>query len=691
MEGFAEEWVWQAWLVWVFPLLGAVLTPVLAKIHPKARDYGAVFFSLLAAIMAVMMIPHLLEGQLFHNQVTWNALPGSPILAELKAGVIVDPLSVIMANVVAVISFLIMVYSLGYMHGDESLTRYWFFMNLFIGNMLLLVMSDNFIQLLFGWEGVGLCSYALIGFWYKDSKKDYLKCWVGEEPKAYPPSHCGLKAFITTRFGDILFLFGIFVILAFAGTVNFVELQNGAIGRVPIWALLPAAILLFGGPIGKSAQLPLMEWLPDAMAGPTTVSALIHAATMVKAGVYLVGRVFPIFYLATWAAGSPNDLVNFFYVVAWIGAVTAFVAGTQGMTSKEIKKVLAYSTVSQLGYMMLAMGVAGATAEFIIGYTGGVFHLMSHALFKAALFLTAGAVIHAVESRFMTDMGGLKQNMPITFWSTVLTGFSLMGVPLLFSGFWSKDMVLEAPLLAGQYWIFVIAAATVAITCFYTVRMIGITFLGSKSEHISELEKEGRHLHEAPPVMWVPFALLAGATVAFGVGGFFARGWLESVFAQYLGGVIGHGELVSAVSSATNAGMAEDAAVWVTLIVSISMLLIGAVPAYFMYIRKSIDPVAIVKSSPISRGVWKFIANRWYINSFLYTVLVYPTIGICRWLSSNIELRAIDRFNYLVASAGSKMSDIVRKTQTGVLTSNVVAMLMGLTMILLILLRVALG
>jgi len=691
MEGFAGDWVWQAWLVWIFPLLGALFSPVLAKIHPRARDYGAVFFSFLAAVMAIMMIPYLLEGKLVHNQATWNVLPGSPILGELNAGVMVDPLSVIMANVVAVISFLIMVYSLGYMHGDESLTRYWFFMNLFIGNMLLLVMSDNFIQLLFGWEGVGLCSYALIGFWYKDSKKDYLKCWVGEGPRAYPPSHCGLKAFITTRFGDILFLFGIFVILAFAGTVNFIELQNGAIGRVPIWALLPAAILLFGGPIGKSAQLPLMEWLPDAMAGPTTVSALIHAATMVKAGVYLVGRVFPIFYLATWAAGSPNDLIGFFYVVAWIGAVTAFVAGTQGMTSKEIKKVLAYSTVSQLGYMMLAMGVAGATAEFIIGYTGGVFHLMSHALFKAALFLTAGAVIHAVESRFMTHMGGLKQNMPITFWSTVLTGFSLMGVPLLFSGFWSKDMVLEAPLLAGQYWIFVIAAATVAITCFYTVRMIGITFFGNKSEHILELEKEGRHLHEAPSVMWVPFALLAGATVAFGVGGFFARGWLESVFEQYLGGILGHGELASAVGSVINIGLAEDVAVWVTLIVSISMLLIGAVPAYFMYIKKSLDPVTIVKSSLISRGVWKFIANRWYINSFLYAVVVYPTVGICRWLSSNVELKAIDGFNYLVASAGSKLSDVVRKTQTGVLTSNIVAMLMGLTIILLILFRVAIG
>ena len=336
----------------MFPFLGAILTPVLAKVGARARDYGAVFFSFLSACMAVSLLPYLLEPRLHHNQVVWVSVPGSTILSELKAGVMVDPLSVIMVNVVAVISFLIMVYSLGYMRGDPSLTRYWFFMNLFIGNMLLLVFSDNLVQMLFGWEGVGLCSYALIGFWYRDSKEDWLKCWVGESKEAYPPSHCGLKAFVTTRVGDVSLLIGALIILAFAGTLNFVELQEGAIRSVPLWALVPAAILLLGGPVGKSAQLPLMEWLPDAMAGPTTVSALIHAATMVKAGVYLVGRVFPILYIATWYAGTPNELINFFYVVAWIGALTAFVSGTQAMSSSEIKKVLAYSTVSQLGYML---------------------------------------------------------------------------------------------------------------------------------------------------------------------------------------------------------------------------------------------------------------------------------------------------------------------------------------------------
>jgi len=672
-------------------MIGAVLTPVLARIHPKARDYGAVLFSFLAAVMAVSLIPFIFEPRLVQNQVGWVTVPGAPIIGQLKAGIIVDPLSIIMANIVAVISFLIMVYSLGYMHGDPSLTRYWFFMNLFIGNMLLLVMSDNVVQMLFGWEGVGLCSYALIGFWYKDSKQDWLKCWVGEKNEAYPPSHCGLKAFITTRIGDAALLIGAFIILAFAGTLNFVELQNGAILKVPLWALVPAAVLLFGGPVGKSAQLPLMEWLPDAMAGPTTVSALIHAATMVKAGVYLVGRVFPIFYIATWYSGAPNDLIQFFYVIGWIGAITAFVAGTQAMTSTEVKKVLAYSTVSQLGYMMLALGIAGSTAEFFVGYAGGVFHLMSHAIFKAALFLTAGAVIHACESRFMTHMGGIKKDMPITFWSMTLTAFSLMGVPLVFSGFWSKDMVLEAPLLAGNMWIYLLGAVTVALTCFYTVRMLGIIFFGEKSAHLKELEHEGHHVHEAPAVMWIPYAALAGATVVFGVGGYFVKNWFEETFREYVGGLIGPATGHSTTAAETSHWISADQAVWVTIGTSLIMLVLGAWPAYRMYVKRSVDPVKTVQGSVLISSAWRFLSNRWYINHFYYSFFVYPTINLSRWALRNIETRGIDRFNYVVAQAASSMATRFRRTHTGILNYNIVGIILGLTVLLILLSRIAMG
>lgn len=691
MESTIVEWIWPAWLCWIIPMIGAVLTPVLARIHPKVRDYGAVLFSFVAAVMAVSLIPFVFEPRLIHNQVEWVTVPGAPILSQLKAGIMVDPLSIILANVVAVISFLIMVYSLGYMHGDPSLTRYWFFMNLFIGNMLLLVMSDNVVQMLFGWEGVGLCSYALIGFWYKDSKADWLKCWVGEKNEAYPPSHCGLKAFITTRIGDVALLIGAFIILAFAGTLNFVELQNGAILKVPLWALIPAAILLFGGPVGKSAQLPLMEWLPDAMAGPTTVSALIHAATMVKAGVYLVGRVFPILYIATWHSGTPNDLIQFFYVVGWIGAITAFVAGTQAMVSTEVKKVLAYSTVSQLGYMMLALGIAGSTAEFIVGYAGGVFHLMSHAIFKAALFLTAGAVIHACESRFMTHMGGIKKNMPITFWSMTLTACSLMGIPVVFSGFWSKDMVLEAPLLAGNMWIYLLGAITVALTCFYTIRMLGLIFFSEKSAHLKELEGEGHHVHEAPAVMWIPYAVLAGATVVFGVGGYFVKNWFEETFREYVGGLMSLMISHLTIAAEPSHWISADQAVWITIATSLIMLALGAWPAYRMYVKRTVDPVKTVQGSSMLSSTWRFLSNRWYVNRFYYSFFVYPTINFSRWALRNIETRGIDRFNYVIAQAASSTASRFRRTHTGILNYNIVGMILGLTILLILLSRIAMG
>lgn len=701
-----SEFIYQAWLCWIFPILGALLTPILAKIHSKARDYGAIFFSLLAMLSTISLIPLLFEHGIhwpINNQLNWIRIPNAPILSELKVGVLLDPLSIIMANVVAIISFLIMVYSLAYMHGDPSLTRYWFFMNFFIGNMLLLVMSDNLIQMLFGWEGVGLCSYGLIGFWYRDSEKDWLKCWVGEKPEAYPPSHCGMKAFITTRIGDISMLIGMFMILAFSGTLNFIELQEGAISKVPIHILIPATILLFGGPIGKSAQLPLMEWLPDAMAGPTTVSALIHAATMVKAGVYLVGRIFPIIYKATWVGASPNDLIIFFYVVAWIGIITAFIAGSQAIVSKEIKKVLAYSTVSQLGYMMTALGVAGLTADFIIGYVAGVFHLMSHALFKAALFLSAGAIIHACESRFMTDMGGLRKNMPITFWVTLLAALSLMGFPFLFSGFWSKDMILESTLLANQYLIFILAAISAIITSFYSIRMIGIVFFGEKSHHLKELEKEGHHIHEAPKIMWVPYALLVCGTIFFGLIGPFAKSWLEETFHEYLGETI----IFSKMSSAAS----EELLSFIVPITSVIVLAIGAIPSYYIYVKRSINIKGVMERKPFLNSIRVFLYNRYYINRFYYNYFVYPLINLSRaiwrkielniidkfnyvlanfivsfskWSLKVIELSGIDNFNYVLARAGAAFCDKFRKTHTGILNYNLLGIMIGIFIILLI-------
>ncbi len=418
------------WAIWGAPVAGALLTPILARIHPRIRDLGAIAFVFTGAVSATLVSLLVPAGD--------YDVPWIPAL-NIRAGILVDPLSMFMVNIVAWVSFLIMVYSLEYMKGDSGLTRYWFFMSLFIGNMLLLVLADNLLLMLFGWEGVGLCSYALIGHWYKDEEEH----WVGTP---------GDKA-LAAQLG---------------GT------SSWAASLARLGLLIPTALLFFGGPIGKSAQFPLQEWLPDAMAGPTSVSALIHAATMVKAGVFLTGRMGPIFYVGL---AQFNQVYPFFATIAWIGGFTAFLAATQASVAREIKKVLAYSTVSQIGYMMLALGVAGLSVDFATGYTAGLFHLMSHAIFKAALFLAAGWVLHATETRFMDQMGGLAKGMRLTAAAMLLAGLSLMGIPPL-SGFWTKDAVLSATFQADQlvlsrYALYGLGILTVVLTAFYTMRMLG--------------------------------------------------------------------------------------------------------------------------------------------------------------------------------------------------------------------------
>src|SRR5581483_7170746 len=340
----------KVWAIWILPFIAAIIIPGVAKFSKRATGGVAVAFALASAISAATLLPLALGNHEVHNQIPWISSIG------LKAGVLADPLAIIMSNVVAWISFLIFVYSTGYMKGDKDLTRFWFWMAFFVGSMQLIVLSDNFLQLFFGWEGVGLASYALVGFWYKDKKKDH----VGIEGRHvlglmdyYSPTHSGMKAFIMTKVGDIMMLAGMFLIFAFAGTFGFKELLANTSWATTMSAqhlLIPAAVLLFGGAIGKSAQFPLNEWLLEAMTGPTAVSALIHAATMVKAGVFLVARLGPLFF-AVAAAGALN-VQQFFEVVALVCAITAFLLATQALVNPEIKKVLAYSTGSQIGYMM---------------------------------------------------------------------------------------------------------------------------------------------------------------------------------------------------------------------------------------------------------------------------------------------------------------------------------------------------
>ncbi|MFX1576998.1 MAG: NADH-quinone oxidoreductase subunit L [Promethearchaeota archaeon] len=633
---------------WVFPIpfIGALLTPLVGRINPKLRDYFAVFISFLAALAATALIPIVLGVSFPFPLPPWQ-LPWIPTLG-ITVGVLIDPLSVFMANIVAWLTFLIMVYSLGYMKGEASLTRYWIFMNLFLGSMLLIVMSDNLLQLFFGWEGVGLCSYQLIGFYYTDQRDK----WVGVPGEtalgvdmAYPPSHAGMKAFIVTRIGDVFLLAGILVIGLTAGTFSFIELAEHtpwAAQLASVGLLVPVCLSIFIGAVGKSAQFPLHEWLPDAMAGPTSVSALIHAATMVKAGVYLVARMAPLFYTLLYTYGGVQI---FFYTVAGIGVFTAFLAGTQALVSSEIKKVLAYSTVSQIGYMMLGLGAAGLAPDFAGGYVASLFHLMSHAIFKASLFMAAGAVIHTVESRFLDDMGGLKHVMRITYIAMILGVLSLSGV-FPFSGFWSKDAVLLATYSTGNIVFFALGIVTAGLTILYSFRMIGMVFHSPKSAHLKHLEDEGHQLHTPGKLFWVPYGILAVVSLVLGFAGPLLESGLHIFFEPLLHGISSNGGAID-----------QSLALVTTWTASAAALSIGGLLGYLLYIHPSFDIHKAVKQNSILRAFNKFLVNRWYINPLFYKIFVYGTIQASTSAYRRIEIGGIDQLNVKVAPAiirGSK-------------------------------------
>lgn len=687
------------WLSWISPIIGALLMPLISRLGHKVRDYAAVAFAFSSVIFAASMLPYLFTGK-YPGELTlttWIDFPGHP----LKVGLLVDPLSIIISNVVAFIAFLIVVYSVGYMHGDPHMARYWFFFLFFIGNMLLLVLSNNLLQLLIGWEGVGLCSYGLIGYYYRDEKER----WLGGPPptKMYPPSHAGMKAFVVTGIGDVFLLAAIFIIFHYAGTLNFEELIEKAPEWLPAISATPGllsltAICFLGGPIGKSAQFPLHEWLPEAMAGPTSVSALIHAATMVKAGVYLVARMSPVFYLGGWVYHLDEALV-YFTAIALVGAFTTFLAASQAMVALELKKVLAYSTISQIGYMMLGLGVSGLSKDaYVAGLTSGVFHLMSHALFKAALFLCAGSVIHAVESIYMSDMGGLKRYMPITHSLMLIATLSLAGIPPL-SGFWSKDSVFLACLTAGtplSLALLAVAGISAAMTFFYSIRYMSMTFYGHESEYLRNLmkgvhhnegetpghqdssnghhhghggdEKSGSehlhagehhppsheehgagHIHEVSGVMWIPYAILVAMVLAVGllglVGLFNPKLSLEVFIEHQLEEMLHHMGVE-----------VHPAEVWASTkltaaMISAVMLLVGGVTGWIFYLARRIDPWALVSSSPLLSGLHTFLWNRWYMNPTYYAVFVDGLLSFKERLYRGLERTVFDRISPTVAGA----------------------------------------
>jgi NADH-quinone oxidoreductase subunit L len=577
----ANWFVRYAWVIPLLPAISGTLTLFFGRRTPgKGAIYGIAGVGA-AWVCALGVLWHFVQGGVPVTQnVDWFTV--GPL--QLQLGTLIDGLSAVMVVVVTSISLAVHVYSLGYMRDDVRYTWFYVVLSIFTSAMLVVVVSDNVIQLLIGWEIMGLCSYLLIGHWYEDHEN----------------SSAAIKAFITTRVGDVPMTFGFIMLIAATGftTTSIHEIGNVLPGQSALFVSV-AALLLFGGTIGKSAQFPLHVWLPDAMAGPTPVSALIHAATMVAAGVYLVGRLFEVFILA-----DPFVLT----IISIIAAITALGAATLAIAQNDIKRVLAYSTVSQLAYMVagLSLGPEGMTAGF--------FHLFTHAFFKGLLFLCAGSVIHAVRSNNMSDMGGLKEEMPVTFWTMLIGSLALAGFPLI-GGFWSKDELLVVAHDTGHEWLMVVLLVTAAITAYYTTRMVLLTFFGSYRGHA--------HPHESPASMTGPLVALAAASLSVGLLG---APQLHAVFGKWVYFEQPHEATFVAVIALLGV-VAALGGIWVGWLV------------YGTYRERD----------PAQRALgryWDVLQHRYYIDDFYMAAIVLPVrdrlSASVNWFNQNVIDAAVN-------------------------------------------------
>ncbi|MCW4030320.1 MAG: NADH-quinone oxidoreductase subunit L [Candidatus Bathyarchaeota archaeon] len=486
----------SAWFVWVIPLIASLFVPVIAKYSEKARNYFVMAIAAVVSVLALTLVPGVWGLAQPSHYYTINWLPGVDG-SSIAAGVYVDPLSVLFTCLVAFFALIIAIYSQGYMKGEEGLTRYYYLLLLFIGSMIGLVLADNMLQMFIFWEMVGLCSYALISFWYK-------------KPESI---RSGVKVFIMTRIGDIMLLAAIGILFYMFGTFSFRGIISGLeAGGFNIDLMVLVAFLVLGGAVAKSAQFPLFTWLYSAMEAPTSVSALLHAATMVKAGIYLLSRFILIFSVAPTLIAALQ--LSWFPTVAWIGVITAFIGATLGLMTTDIKGVLAYSTVSQIGFMMAALGTAMATTSDVFMSTGwfaSLFHMVSHAFFEGLGFLLAGGIIHALGTRDMRLMGGLRKAMPISFALMFIMIITTSGLPP-FAAFFSKGLIITSVTDAGSLIQTILIYLSAGITFAYCLRMFSLVFMGKPSEHIQKI-----HVHEAPKVMLIPAAILAVLCIAWGL------------------------------------------------------------------------------------------------------------------------------------------------------------------------------
>ncbi len=616
-------------LIPLFPLLGFLINGFFGKKISKGLSGAIASIAVLASFVVALLIFFELEhSELKSHTVNLFSWINSDTL-KIPFEFLVDPLSSWFLLIITGIGFLIHIYSIGYMHNDEGFARFFTYLNLFVFFMLLLVLGNNYLIMFVGWEGVGLCSYLLIGFWFKNT--------------AY--NNAAKKAFIMNRIGDLGFLLGIILIFVTFGSISYGEVfsmaSNGNEGTVTAIALL-----LFIGAMGKSAQLPLYTWLPDAMAGPTPVSALIHAATMVTAGIYMIVRS-NVFYSMSEEASQ---------VVAVIGVATALFAATIGLFQNDIKKVLAYSTVSQLGLMFLGLGVHA--------YSSSVFHVTTHAFFKALLFLGAGSVIHAMGGeQDMRKMGGLRKALPVTFATMAIGTIAISGIPP-FSGFFSKDEILahtyeHSPTL----WFFGQVASM--LTAFYMFRLLYLTFYRKfRGTHEQE-----HHLHESPKTMTIPLIVLAILSIAGGLLGlpefWGAPNWMH----HHLDSII----------KIKDPSVLNHTKEWTLMAIAVLAAVATIIFAYMVYIKNQILPEA---NDEKLKGIRKLVYNKYYVDEIYDAIIRKPLDVLSTFFYKFMDLEVVDGIVKGVGSGVTGLSSIIRKAQTGHIGLYIFSMVVGIILIL---------
>jgi len=646
MEPLAQNYQLLRWIV-LAPLAGSAAIALFGSRLPRRLigplACGAVGVSFVIGVAGFVKLKALYSqgGQedafLADTLYRWISVGG----LTADAAFVLDRLSAVMVLVVSGVSFVIHVYSIGYMAQDKSNWRYFSYLNLFVFFMLLLVSADNIGLMFVGWEGVGLCSYLLIGFWFEDREK----------------ATAGKKAFIVNRVGDFGFLLAIILIFTQLGTLDFYGIAEQAPRVLTHGSVLATAIalLLFMGATGKSAQIPLYVWLPDAMAGPTPVSALIHAATMVTAGVYMIVRLNVLYLLAPFAMG----------VVAIVGVLTAIYAASIGLVQNDIKKVLAYSTISQLGYMFLAVGVGA--------FSAGIFHLMTHAFFKALLFLGAGCVIHAMSGdQDIRNMGGLREKLPVSYWTFLIATLTIAGFPPL-SGFFSKDEILWQAFSQGHWLLWFVAFAAAGLTGFYMFRLLFLTFWGTCRAE----EKVRSKIHESPLVMTVPLVILAVLSVVGGIVGIPEALGGSNDFHHWLAPMLANENGTLPVEPGRHYSLSVE---YLLIVLSVAVALCGIFTAWWFYIRKPETARNLAERMPIS---YKLLSNKYYIDEIYHIFIVQPIKLISTYILWKIfDVGVIDGLVNLTGRSVRGLGRVAARLQTGYVQAYAVTFILGVALVL---------